>query len=166
MSGNAEWWINECGGVFCSKCGLYHDDYFEKIPDICPSCGSLMTEDTKTMVYMDYTLSSDDIDYYLYESEYPEWLLQLRQNYLNDTFDVEIDGKLVTVYTHIKGDKLKPGDMYIVKVVSGWKLEKCFDVKHEPLNCYVISDTPGKLYSYNWWECYKVKDSKTLPRKD
>lgn len=31
----AEWWTNECGGMFCSNCGHFHDDYFEHPPIIC-----------------------------------------------------------------------------------------------------------------------------------
>lgn len=39
----AEWWINEDGGLLCSKCGYFFDDAFgESLPDTCPKCKAEM----------------------------------------------------------------------------------------------------------------------------
>ena len=80
----AQWWINECGGVYCSHCGEFHDDYCIPAPDTCPCCGSLMTPNEKHMIVDNkYRLSSCDSIYYLDEAEYPGWLLALRHEYLS-----------------------------------------------------------------------------------
>lgn len=75
----AEWWANECGGVYCSNCGLFHDDAFENPPIKCPNCCLDMTEDTDIMVHRDYRLSHIYESTYINEAEYPEWLLKFRK---------------------------------------------------------------------------------------
>ena len=79
----------------------------------------------------------------------------------NDTFEIRITDTIVTAYSHIRGNRLKYGDMYIARRNGGWQLGKCYKVDHE--NNYVMSDPPGKLYSYNYEECFKVKDIVVLP---
>jgi hypothetical protein len=83
MRKTAEWWTNECGGVFCSHCGAYFDDYYVDAPKRCDKCGSIMSYDSDMVVYKDYRLSRIFDDDYMDESEYPDWLLRLRQKYLN-----------------------------------------------------------------------------------
>lgn len=81
----------------------------------------------------------------------------------DDTFEVRIGDMVITAYANIRGDELVRGDMYIAKRNTGWQLGKCCRVYLEPGANYVMSDPPGKLYSYNCNECYKVKDIKALP---
>lgn len=78
----AEWWSAEDGGVFCSNCGLFFDDYYELAPNQCEKCGSIMNENLNPTVWRDYHLSLDGVKY-AYETEYPEWLLKLRNEYKN-----------------------------------------------------------------------------------
>lgn len=89
MSANAEWWINECGGVFCSNCGLYFDDYYEPAPETCPKCNSQMTEDTEMYVHKELRLSRLRSCNYIDENEYPDWLLKVKneRRYLESIFD-------------------------------------------------------------------------------
>ena len=79
----------------------------------------------------------------------------------DETFEVRITDLIITAYKNIRGDKLKPGDMYIAKRNTGWQLGKCYKVYLE--DNYVMSDPPGKLYSYDCHECCKVKDIMALP---
>lgn len=79
MNKTAEWWINECGGVSCSNCGLFHDDYYEPAPDKCERCGSKMTTNNKIYIHKEYRLSYLYSSHYIDESEYPDWLLKLRK---------------------------------------------------------------------------------------
>lgn len=79
MPNNSEWWTNECGGMFCSNCGHFHDDYFEHPPSICPECKSYMITHDEMYVDKDYRLSSIHSGYYIDESEYPNWLLKLKK---------------------------------------------------------------------------------------
>lgn len=78
-----------------------------------------------------------------------------------DTFEVRITDLVITAYTNIRGDQLKPGDMYIAKRNTGWQLGKCRLVNLE--GNWVMSDPPGKLYSYDCQECFKVKNIEALP---
>ena len=75
----AEWWANEDGGVFCSNCGLFFDDIYESAPKICERCHCTMIDNMDAMVWRNGRLSLEDIEY-VDESEYPEWLLELRKN--------------------------------------------------------------------------------------
>lgn len=75
----AEWWSAEDGGVFCSNCGLFFDDYYEPAPDQCEKCGSIMNENLEPTVWRDYHLSLEGVKY-AHETEYPEWLLKLRND--------------------------------------------------------------------------------------
>lgn len=74
----------------------------------------------------------------------------------NDTFEVRITDMIITAHVNIRGDQFKPGDMYIAKRNTGWQLGKCYLVNLK--DNYVMSDPPGKLYSYDCHECFKVKD--------
>ena len=76
----AEWWTNECGGVLCSNCGLFHDDHFGPAPSTCPICGSRMTANDEMYVHNDYRLSTIHSNHYIDKSEYPSWLLILRNS--------------------------------------------------------------------------------------
>lgn len=75
----AEWWINECGGVFCSNCGLYHDDYYEPAPDKCEKCGSTMSSNTEIYVDNYYRLSCINSTRYFDDNKCPDWLLKKRK---------------------------------------------------------------------------------------
>ena len=77
----AEWWTNECGGVFCSHCGLFFDDYYEPAPNQCEKCGSKMTTDNDMYVDKEYRLSRICSSHYIDESKYPNWLLKLRKEH-------------------------------------------------------------------------------------
>lgn len=72
-----------------------------------------------------------------------------------ETFDVVIDNMHITAYKNVHGHDLEPGDMYIAKRNTGWRLGKCRLVDHK--NGWVVADPPLTLYSYNCNECYKVK---------
>lgn len=74
---------------------------------------------------------------------------------LEKTFDVEIEGKIITAYEHVHGDRLEPGDMYIARRNTGWRLGKCRSVDRK--NGWVVADPPLSIYSYNLAECHKVK---------
>jgi hypothetical protein len=69
-------------------------------------------------------------------------------------FEVSIDNRRVFACRDVRGDRLEPGDLYIAKRNTGWKLGKCLKVDHE--NKWVMSDPPCKLYSYDCHECHKV----------
>lgn len=71
-----------------------------------------------------------------------------------DTFEVVIGNKRVIAYSHIYGDELKVGDMYIGKRNTGWQLAKCGKVTQG----WVASDPFGQIYSYDCCECRKVKE--------
>ena len=75
----AEWWSNECGGVFCSNCGYFHDDYWDPAPKQCQKCGSIMSYNLAMTVDKEYRLSALNDLYYKEEDECPEWLLELRK---------------------------------------------------------------------------------------
>ena len=82
MDKKAEWWINECGGVLCSNCGAFHDDYYgEPAPDSCPRCNSKMTVNNEMYVHKEGRLSLIHSSYYIDENEYPDWLLNSRKKY-------------------------------------------------------------------------------------
>lgn len=85
MNKTAEWWINECGGVFCSDCGLYYDDYYEAAPNQCPKCNKKMYANSENYVHKNFRLSSLYSCEYKDESEYPQWLLELRNKYMSNT---------------------------------------------------------------------------------
>lgn len=76
----AQWWINECGGVLCSNCGLFFDDYYEPVPDRCERCGAKMYPNGEVYVDKEYRLSYMISAEYLDKSEYPEWVLELQNN--------------------------------------------------------------------------------------
>lgn len=78
----AEWWSNECGGVYCSNCGYFHDDYMEPAPNQCEKCGSEMWYNMDMTVDKEYRLSSIHDLYYKELDECPEWLLKLRKEYV------------------------------------------------------------------------------------
>ena len=71
-----------------------------------------------------------------------------------DFFEVAINGARVIAYREIRGDKLKPGDMYIAKRNTGWHLAKCLKVYTD--FGYVMPDPPASIYTYDCHECYKV----------
>ena len=77
----AEWWVAECGGVFCSNCGLFFDDYYGSAPNQCTCCGLQMTTNNEMYVHKEYRLSRIRSINYVEESEYPDWLLKLRRKY-------------------------------------------------------------------------------------
>lgn len=74
------------------------------------------------------------------------------------TFQVEIDGKTIVAYENIRGEQLKKGDLYIAKRNTGWQLGKCGRVMLGPNEKWVESDPPCAIYSYDCWECRKVKE--------
>lgn len=78
ISKNAEWWTNECGGMFCSNCGHFHDDYFERPPILCPECKSHMITHDEMYIDKGYRLWSVHSTHCIDESEYPDWLLRLK----------------------------------------------------------------------------------------
>lgn len=77
----AEWWINECGGVLCSNCGYFHDDYYYDPPKQCPSCGLEITNDSDIIIDNYYRMSKLHSAFFMDEKEYPEWLLNLKEKY-------------------------------------------------------------------------------------
>ncbi len=79
MRNTAAWWGNDDGGVFCSHCGLFHDDYLEPAPDQCKQCGSKMSDYSEIMVDRYYRLSYIHSCRYIDERLYPDWLLELRR---------------------------------------------------------------------------------------
>ena len=78
MNKTAQWWVNECGGVLCSNCGIFFDDYYESAPDECEKCGAKMYPNGEVYVDRKGRLSYMISDKRLDESEYPEWALKLR----------------------------------------------------------------------------------------
>jgi hypothetical protein len=81
MGHKGEWWPNECGGMVCSNCGTWHDDYYgENPPDVCPKCKSIMTINEDIYVHKELRISRKFDAYYIDESEYPEWLKLMRSN--------------------------------------------------------------------------------------
>lgn len=84
MDRTAEWWTNECGGIFCSSCGLFFDDYYGPPPNQGEKCGSKMTTDNDMYVHKEYRLSRTHSVHYIDESEYPAWLLEQRLEYLKN----------------------------------------------------------------------------------
>lgn len=95
MNKAAEWWTAEDGGVFCSNCGLFFDDFYEPAPDQCKRCGSIMSENFNTMVWRDYHLSLDK-NKYAQETEYPEWLLKFRNEYKDNKCQCIYCKKVIT----------------------------------------------------------------------
>lgn len=68
-----------------------------------------------------------------------------------NTISVEIEGSFVTAIQS-SGADLKPGDVYIAKRNTGWKLLICRKVDFD-LGCVF----PDNLdYAYNLHECHKV----------
>ena len=84
---------------------------------------------------------------------------KIKYNDAISTFTVELDGKKVVAYSNIDGSFLKEGMLYIGKRNTGWQLGKCLLVQ----DGYVMSDPPGKLYSYNTYECRVVKSIENAP---
>lgn len=68
---------NEDGGWYCAKCGNFHDDYYDAgVLKECPKCGENLIE-TEKMVDREYLLSVGAK--YCGEKDYPQWLLNLRE---------------------------------------------------------------------------------------
>lgn len=82
LNRTAKWWAYECGGVFCSYCGLFYDDYYKSVPSKCEKCDSTMTNDSKMIIDKDYRLSHTFSNHYVEEREYPDWLLELRNEHM------------------------------------------------------------------------------------
>lgn len=79
--GRAEWWTCECGGVICSKCGWYYDDYYTPAPPRCGDCRSVMNENTEMYVHKEWRLSRLGHSRYIDEEECPEWLRNRRKEF-------------------------------------------------------------------------------------
>lgn len=76
---NAEWWANECDGVFCSACGFFFDDYYEPAPDQCKNCGSIMTKNYGVTVWRNGHLSLDLDGVFVDKDKHPKWLQELKE---------------------------------------------------------------------------------------
>lgn len=76
---------------------------------------------------------------------------------MGNTFVVNIDNKKITASKDIRGWNLLPGDSYIAKRNTGWKLLVCKRVNPQNwVECDV--DICGWQYSFDCCECYKVID--------
>ena len=85
----AEWWVSEFGGVFCSKCGQFYDDYYGELPKRCERCGLNMTNNNDTIVDKEYRLSHIGCNHYVDECEYPTWLLRFRNKIVAQDYRLE-----------------------------------------------------------------------------
>lgn len=73
---NAEWWNNDDGGVFCSNCGNFYDDYWDEPPSRCDKCFSDMSKNYKINIDREYRMSISGNPCYVDEQYYPDWLLE------------------------------------------------------------------------------------------
>ena len=73
---------NEDGGWYCSACGHYRDDIFDRaILKQCPKCKTTLIESRK-MVDRNYRLSVGAR--FCDDAEYPKWLLDLKGKIHNE----------------------------------------------------------------------------------
>ncbi len=77
-----------------------------------------------------------------------------------DTFELELDGKRLTVFRNIDGRFLKPGMMYVAKRNTDYQLGKCFFISEE--DGVVVPDPPYSMYFYNVDECRVVKKCESI----
>ena len=76
ISFTAEMLRNEDGGWYCSACGHFHDDTFDRaILRQCPKCKTELIE-SKKMVDRNYKLYVDS--QFCDDEDYPKWLLDLK----------------------------------------------------------------------------------------
>lgn len=84
----------------------------------------------------------------------------------SNTITVDIDGMHIEAYRKVTGADLQPGDLYIAKRSVGWRLLKCGRVLRDPGTYWVESDPAMYGYSYNLYECRKVKSIDGVPSEE